>query len=76
MEFGQDFEQQCEEYLSYLYGQAEHLYSDCTELDVLVQDTLMELIVKLNKGEVVEHPKGFLAAVLKNKYNTWLREKI
>jgi len=64
-----------EEYLPYLYGQAEHLYGDCTELDVLVQDTLMALIVKLHKGENVEHPKGFLSAVLKNKYNGWLREK-
>lgn len=75
MEFGQDFEQQCEEYLSYLYGQAEHLYSDCTDLDVLVQDSFMAFIDKLHKGEAVEHPKGFLTAVLKNKYNGWLREK-
>lgn len=75
MEFGKEFEKQCEEYLSYLYGQAEHLYSDCTELDVLVQDSLMAWIVKLHKGEMVEHPKGFLSAVLQNKYNGWLREK-
>ena len=75
MEFGQDFEQQCEECLSYLYGQAEHLYSDCTDLDVLVQDSFMAFIDKLHKGEAVEHPKGFLTAVLKNKYNGWLREK-
>ena len=75
MEFDQDLEKQCEEYLSYLYEQAEHLYSDCTDLDVLVQDALMAWIVKLHKGETVEHPKGFLSAVLKNKYNGWLREK-
>lgn len=75
IEFDKDFEQQCEEYLTYLYEQAEHLYSDCTELDVLVQDTLMALIVKLHKGETVDYPMGFLSAVLKNKYNGWLREK-
>lgn len=68
MEFDKDL-------VSYLYGQAEHLYSDCTELDVLVQDSFMALIVKLHKGETVEHPKAFLSAVLKNKYNGWLREK-
>jgi len=75
MKFDKDFERQCEEYLSYLYGQAEHLYSDCTDLDALVQDTLMVLVVKLYKGETVEHPKSFLSVVLKNKYNGWLREK-
>ena len=75
MKFDKDFERQCEEYLSYLYGQAEHLYSDCTDLDALVQDTLMVLVVKLYKGETVEHPKGFLSVVLKNKYNGWLWEK-
>jgi len=75
MEFDKNFERQCEEYLSYLYGQAEHLYSDCTDLDVLVQDTLMALMVKLHKGETIDYPKGFLSAVLKNKYNGWLREK-
>ena len=74
-QFDKDFEKQCELYLAYLYEQAEYLYSDCTELDVLVQDSLMALILKLHKGEKVEHPKGFLSAVLKNKYNNWLREK-
>lgn len=75
VEFDKDFEKQCELYLSYLYEQAEYSYSDCTELDVLVQDSLMALIIKLHKGEKVEHPKAYLSAVLKNKYNTWLREK-
>lgn len=75
MKFDKDFERQCEEYLPYLYGQAEHLYSDCTDIDALVQDALMALVVKLHKGEPVEHPKGFLLAVMKNKYNGWLREK-
>ncbi len=74
-EFNKDFEKQCEMYLDYLYEQAEHLYSDCTELDVLVQDSLMALMIKLRKGEKVEYHKGFLSTVLKNKYNSWLRER-
>ena len=69
IEFDKSFERQCEEYLSYLYEQAEFLCSDCTDLDMLVQDTLMVLVVKMHKGETVEYPKGFLLAVLKNKYN-------
>ena len=76
IEFDKGFERQCEEYLSYLYEQAEFLCSDCTDLDMLVQDTLMVLVVKMHKGETVEYPKGFLLAVLKNKYNGWLRESI
>ena len=75
LEFNKEFEKECDVYLTYLYKQAEHLYGDCTEPDELVQDTLMVLIIKLQKGEKVEHPKGFLSAVLKNKYNGWLREK-
>ena len=74
-EFNKEFEKNCNMYLTYLYEQAEYLYGDCSELDELVQDTLMALMVKLHKGEKVEHPKGFLSAVLKNKYNGWLREK-
>ncbi len=73
--FDEDFERQCGEYLDYLYGLAEHLYSDCADLDALVQDTIMVLIAKKYKGEQVEYPKGFLATVLKNKYNGWLRDK-
>lgn len=69
------FERQCEEYLSYLYSLARRLYSDCTDLDSLVQETLTALILKMHKGETVEYPKGFLATVLKNQYNGWLREK-
>ncbi len=73
--FGKDFEKQCGEYLAYLYGLAERQYNDCAEIDTLVQDTLAVLITKIHKGETVEYPKGFLSAVLKNKYNAWLREK-
>ena len=75
IEFDINFEKQCEEYLEYLYRLAERYYSDCADVDSLVQDTLTALIVRLSQGEVVEHTKGFLSAVIKNKYNAWLREK-
>lgn len=73
--FDENFERKCEEYLDYLYGLAGQFYSDCTDVDSLVQDTIMALISKRYKGEDVEYPKGFLAAVLKNQYNGWLRNK-
>ena len=73
--FDKDFEKQCGEFLEYLYRLAEKQYNDCTDIDTLVQDTLTVLIVKISQGENVEYPKGFLSAVLKNKYNAWLREK-
>ena len=73
--FGKDFEKQCGEYLEYLYHLAEKRYNDCPDIDTLVQDTLTALIVKISLGKSVEYPKGFLSAVLKNKYNAWLREK-
>ena len=73
--FGNDFEKQCGEYLEYLYHLAEKRYNDCPDIDALVQDTLTALIVKISLGESIDYPKGFLSAVLKNKYNAWLREK-
>ena len=73
--FGNDFEKQCGAYLEYLYRLAEKRYNDCPDIDTLVQDTLTALIVKISLGKSIEHPKGYLAAVLKNKYNAWLREK-
>lgn len=75
MGFDKDFENQCGEYLEYLYRLAEKYYNDCSDIDALVQDTLTALLVKINKGETVDYPKGFLSAVLKNRYNNWLREK-
>ena len=71
----ENIEKQCEEYLEYLYRLVEKIYSDCTDVDSLVQDTLTALLLKINNGEEVEHPKGFLSAVLKNKYNAYLRQK-
>lgn len=73
--FDKDFEKQCGEYLEYLYCLAEKQYNDCPDIDTLVQDTLTVFIVKISQGENAEYPKGFLSAVLKNKYNAWLREK-
>lgn len=73
--FDQDFEKQCGEYLDYLYRLAEKQYDDCPDIDTLVQDTLTVLLIKIDKGQNIEYPKGFLSAVLKNKYNAWLREK-
>ncbi len=73
--FSKDFEKRCGEYLEYLYELAEKHYNDCPDIDTLVQDTLTVLIVKVSKGDTVDHPKGFLSSVLKNKYNSWLREK-
>ena len=66
--FDKDFEKQCGEYLEYLYCLAEKQYNDCPDIDTLVQDTLTVFIVKISQGENVEYPKGFLSAVLKNKY--------
>lgn len=73
--FGKDFEKQCGEYLEYLYHLAGKRYNDCPDIDTLVQDTLTALIVKISLGKSIEYPKGFLSAVLRNKYNAWLREK-
>ena len=64
-----------QDYLAYLYRVAERSCDACTDIDSLVQDTLTVMIVRLSEGERIEHPKGFLSAVLKNKYNSWLREK-
>ncbi|MBQ7346387.1 MAG: sigma-70 family RNA polymerase sigma factor [Clostridia bacterium] len=69
------FEKECEEYLLYLYELAARKYADHPDPDTLIQDCMMALIVKRNRGETVEYPKGFLAAVMKNKYNEYLRQK-
>ena len=75
IESNMEFEKQCGEYLEYLYRLAERYYGDCSDIDSLVQDTLAALIVKMDRNELVDYPKGFLSAVLKNKYNAWLRGK-
>ena len=70
-----DFDRECEEYLLYLYELASYKYSDHHDVESLIQDTMMAYIVKRNQGESIGYPKGFLSAVMKNKYNEWLREK-
>lgn len=67
-------EKEYEEYLLYLYDLAAYKYGDCSDIDSLVQETLIALLIK-QKNETVEHPKGFLSAVLKNKHNEWLRKR-
>ena len=71
----QAFERECEELLSYLYELASRKYTDCNDPDSLIQDTILAYVKKKNQGETVEHSKGFLAAVMKNKYNEYLRRK-
>ena len=68
-------ENEYKEYMLYLYELASVKYGDCSELDSLIQETLIALLVKQRSGDSVEHKKGFLATVLKNKYNEWLRRK-
>lgn len=68
-------EDRWQEYLAYLYSAAEKNCDASADIDSLVQDTLTVMIMKLTAGERIEHPKGFLSAVLKNKYNSMLREK-
>ena len=71
----QAFERECEELLSYLYELAARKYGDCIDPDSLIQDTIIAYIKKKNQGETVEHPKGFLTVVMKNKYNEQLRRR-
>ena len=75
MMIDQAFERECEELLSYLYELAARKYGDCNDPDSLIQDTILTYVKKRNQGENIEHPKGFLSAVMKNKYNEQLRRK-
>jgi len=68
-------ENECEELLLYLYDLAASKYSDHDDVDSLIQDTILAYLVKRNNNEEVEHPKGFLSSVMKNKYNAYLRHK-
>lgn len=69
------FEKEYEEYLLYLYELVANKYSDCSEADALIQETIMVLLIKQKQGIEIKHKKGFLSAVFKNKYNEWLRAK-
>ncbi len=68
-------EKRWEELLNYTYETACRLYGDDPDVDMLVQETLLALIKKEQAGEHIEHPKGFLATVLRNKHNDQLRCK-
>ena len=41
----------------------------------LVQETMLAFVIKCQRGEPIESPKGFLSAVLQNKYNSYLRKR-
>lgn len=73
--YGERFERHCEEMLAYLYELAYGKYGSSSDIDGLVQDAIIAYIVKLRKGEAVEHPKAFLAACVKNLHNMQLRRK-
>lgn len=62
-------EKRWEELLNYTYETACRLYGDDPDVDMLVQETLLALIKKEQAGEHIEHPKGFLVTVLRNKRN-------
>ncbi len=63
------------EYLDYLYAVVARKYSDCEDADTLVQNSIMAYILAKDRGEEIADPKAFLYTVLKNKYNSMLREK-
>lgn len=75
IDFDKAFAKECEEYLLYVSELAARKYGDCPDMDSLIQDSIMALLVRKKLGIAVEHPKGFLAAVLQNNYNAWLRQK-
>lgn len=67
-------EEDFEEYLSYLYSISAK-YSDCDIIDDLIQESMLALLLKLDKGERVDNPRAYIATVLKNKHNEYLRGK-
>ncbi|MBQ9133170.1 MAG: RNA polymerase sigma factor [Clostridia bacterium] len=75
IDFDKAFAKECEEYLLYVSELAARKYGDCPDMDSLIQDSIMALLERKRQGVAVQHPKGFLAAVLQNKYNAWLRQK-
>ncbi len=75
IDFDRDFEEECSKYLSYLYVTAENKYRDCDDIDVIVQESMLVYLMKIKRGEIIEHPKAFLSSVLYKKRNDLLREK-
>jgi len=64
-----------EELLGYLYETAMHKYGDCPEIDTIVQDSMLAYLENSKKGVNIEHPKGYLSAILQRKYNDYLKSK-
>ena len=75
IDFDKAFAKECEEYLLYVSELAARKYGDCPDIDNLIQDSILALLMRKRQGIAVEYPKAFLAAVLQNKYNAWLRAK-
>ena len=46
IDFDSTFEQKCEEYLLYLTELGAQKYSDCPDIDSLIQDAMMAFIIK------------------------------
>lgn len=75
MDNNQALEKEYGEYLLYLYDLASIKYSDVDDIDSLIMDSMLALIKEKSEGTIIEHSKGFLATVMKNKYNEYLRKK-
>ncbi len=74
-DFDESFDNQCEEYLDYLYATASIKYGNESDIDNLVQETMLAFIIKVRSGEIIKYPKAFLASTLHHKYNDMLRDK-
>ena len=70
-----NLDKKCEEYIRYLYRIAYHKYNDADDIDSIIQDTMTAFILKIKQGVLINHPKAYLASILSNKYNDWLRDK-
>lgn len=64
-----------EEWVSYAYELATHKYADHPEVDTLIQETMLAFLQKEHEGKPIEHPKGFISAVMRNKHNDYLRRR-
>ncbi len=70
-----ELERTCAELMNYLYTTAAYKCRDCEDVDSLVGDCMFAYLVKLERGQTIDHPKAYLDRVLRNKYNEILREK-
>ncbi|MGM9637559.1 MAG: RNA polymerase sigma factor [Eubacteriales bacterium] len=67
--------EQIAQWYDYLNHLAISKYTDCPDLDDLIQETMLAAINSIEKGQTIDFPKAFLKAVLNRKYNQWLRSK-